>query len=193
MADVEFYRTTITAVLYGQQIQNVLCTHGPVEDLIALNTLNNEMKTIWVDHMKKIQTDTLRYVNITSQAIGGSLGPRSLTINVPGLASANSNNDPCQALVVRLRTNQAGKHGKGRVYIAGLHNNNWNEGITTAACVTFMQGIFDDILGTVGFDSSPFKLGVKGKAPGSPFFEVTHMECAPTCGHQRRRNIGIGI
>ena len=193
MADTNFYRATITQLLYGQQIQNVLHFVGPNSNTGALNTLANDIDTIWVDQFRRVQTFAITYISIKVEALGSDLPPFIKTISKRGNSSDSSNIDPCQACIVRLRTARAGRTGRGRTYIAGIFGNLFDFGIATAPAQTAFNDIFAQVLGNTGFGSSIFKLAVGKKTAPHDLVEVDSMQLAPTAGHQRRRNIGIGI
>lgn len=193
MADTNFYRATVSYLLYGQTLQNVLHFIGPNADAGAQNTLANDVHTIWVNEMKFLQCDDVRYVSIRVDALGSVLPPLTKTINEGGRAGLNSFIDPTQSVVVRLRTAFPGKRGRGRVYIGGIHNTYFTNGLISVTVLNNFNARFATILGNTGFGSSPFKLAVGRKIAPHDLHEVDHMEVAAISGHQSRRNIGIGI
>lgn len=193
MAGEGFYRATITSLLYGQQFKNVLQFLGPSADQGALQVLCNEVNTIWVARWRAIQSETLTYVNIRAEALGTALAPRELTISVKGSSSQSNELDPCTAYVLRLRTDFAGKHGRGRIYLGGVFINQFQFGIASQNIATSVQSISEQVLGNTGFGSSIFTLCVGNKTGGLVFHPVVSIQIAPTIGHQRRRNVGVGI
>jgi hypothetical protein len=192
MAGEGFYRVTVVQSMYNQQINNVLNFHGPTADAGALSTLANEVDTIWVERIRQRQTASVTYSGIRVHALGTALPVFVKTINKAGIPGADTELDPVQAFVLRLRTAHFGKHGRGRVYIAGVLKGWTSNGLVTAAQITAWNSTIDLILGNTGFGSSPYFPSIMDKA-ATASFAITSMQIAPTLGHQRRRNIGIGV
>lgn len=187
-----FYRVTVVSSMYAQQLNNVLNFLGPAADPGALSTLANEVDTIWIDRVKTLQSAAVVYNGIKVRALNTTLPVFTKTINKPGTPGFDNQLDPCQTFILRLRTGFAGKHGRGRCYISGVLKGWFENGLVTAAIITSWNNVFSQILGSTGFGSSPYQLCVGDKA-ATVFRPVTSMQVAPTLGHQRRRNIGVGI
>ena len=193
MAGEGFYRVTCIQSMYGQQLNNVLNFIGPTADAGALVTLANEVDTIWIDRVRTLQSAAVVYNGIKVVALDTTLPPHIKTINKPGTPGFDNQLDPCQTFIIRLRTGHAGRTGRGRVYISGVLKGWFENGLVTAAIINSWNNVFAQIMGTTGFGSSPYTPCVGNKTPPFSFFAVQTMQLAPTLGHQRRRNIGVGV
>lgn len=188
-----FYRGVISGVLYGQTIQNVLHFLGPTPDPGALVTLCNEIETIWINRWRSIQSQTFKYIQIRAIALDSALAPQTKPISIEGSSSQSNELDPTACYILRLRTLNGTRHGHGRVYLGGVFTNQFNQGVVGSNLVTLVSNLGQQVLGNTGFDSSPFKLQVGNSKPPFVFHEVTSIEVGPNIGHQRNRNIGVGI
>lgn len=193
MAGEGFYRVTISALMYSQSVLNVLSFLGPVADLGAQTTLANEVTTIWINQVKTLQGAALNYVAVKVEALGTTLPPHIKTINIPGVQQFDNELDPCNAFIIRLRTGFAGRTGRGRVYIASVMKGFYRNGLVTQTLIDAWDQVFGNIMGNTGFGSSPYILCVGNKSGPLVFHPVMSLQVAPTLGHQRRRNIGVGI
>ena len=187
-----FYRVTVIQSMYGQQLNNVLNFTGPTPDQGALLTLANEVDTIWVDRVRTLQSAAVVYNGIKVQAIGSTLPPFIKTINKPGLPGFDNQLDPCQTFIIRFRTGFAGRHGRGRAYISGVLKGWFENGLVTANIINSWNNVFAQIMGNTGWGSSPYVPCV-GDKNATVYHPITSMQLAPTLGHQRRRNIGVGV
>lgn len=192
MPDSGFYQVTVVQSMYNQQINNVLHFHGPTADQGALTTLANEVDTIWVEQIRQRQTSAVTYNGIRVRAMGSVLPVFVKTINKAGAFGFDDELDTCQSFILRLRTDHFGKHGRGRVYIAGVLKGWTKSGLVIASQITAWNTTIANILGNTGFGSSPYFPSVMDHA-GTASFAITSMQVAPTLGHQRRRGIGVGV
>lgn len=186
------YRVTVVSTMYGQQHNNVMNFTGPPLDIGTLNTLANEVDTIWINNVKARQGAALTYVQIRVQAFGSPQAPFIKTINKPGAQQFDDELDGVQGIIVRMLTATAGKKGHGRVYLGGVMKGFFKNGLITAAEITNWNNVFAVILGNTGWGSSPFVPVVTDRN-----FLVSHpviaYQVASTLGHQRRRGVGVGI
>jgi hypothetical protein len=186
------YRVTVVATMYNSQLNNVLNFTGPVLDPGTLNTLANEVDTIWVDRIKPLQCSAVTYTQIRVQAFGSQVAPFIKTINKAGTQQFDNELDPVQGFVLRYQTATLGRKGRGRSYIAGVMKGWFRNGLVTAEIIQSWNTQIALIMGNTGWGSSPFVPVVTDKN-----FTVSHpivaMQVASTLGHQRRRNIGVGI
>lgn len=193
MAGEGFYRGVISGLFYGQTFQNVLHFLGPSADQGALAVLANEIETIWINRVRTIQSQSFQYVQIRTIALDTNLAPRTKPISIQGSSSQSDEIDPTACYILRLRTLNASRHGRGRVYLGGIFVNQYQFGVARANLVNLVNTLSEQILGDTGFDSSIFKLCVGNSKPPFVFTGVDHIEIGPHIGHQRRRNIGVGI
>ena len=187
-----FYRVTITQLLYAQTIQNVLHFTGPAGGAENLPQLATNVVGVWVAQVKGIQSQALKYIQVKAEySQPNGPAPFTVPLNTPGTSSDSADLDPTKAIVWRLRTAQAGKHGHGRVYIGGVHHNNFEQGITTANVITAMNTLGSNIL--TAWANSDFVLCVGNKLGSPVYHPVTGFDVAPTAGHILKRTVGRGI
>lgn len=187
-----FYRVTLTQLLYAQTIQNVLHFLGPAGGAEQLPALSAQVVGVWVAQVKGIQSQALKYIQVKTEfAQPGGPAPFNQPLNTPGTSSDSADLDPTKAIVWRLRTATSGKHGHGRVFIGGIHHNNFEQGITTANVVNAMQNLATNIL--TAWANADFTLCVGNKTAPLVYHPVIAFDVAPTAGHILKRTVGRGI
>lgn len=193
MAD-NVFRVTVTAVLYGQQCQNVIHLSGPSSDPGQMSVLATEIRDVWVEKVRGVITQDVKFVNINVRLLGSQFAPFDKTINVNGAGSASNQQIPFACYVIRLRSALIGRKGHGRVYIPGVLNGVTDFGLLNQSTLNFWSPRLADIMAAFGpGGTSTFRLGVGPKVNTTANFkEVINLQMAPTLGSQRRRNIGIG-
>jgi len=187
-----FFRVTLSQILYAQTIQNVLHFIGPAGGAELLPQLSAQVTGVWVTKVKGVQSQALKYIQVKCEfAQPGGPAAFNQSMNVPGTSSDSPDLDPTKAVVWRLKTATAGKHGHGRVYIGGVAHNLWEFGLTTAAAQTAFNNLAFDIL--AAWAGADFTLCVGNKTPPLIYHPVTAFEVAPTSGHILKRTVGRGI
>jgi len=189
------FRVTLTQLLYGQQLQNVIHFTGPSSDPLQLSALADDVQANWISQVRPTQTGTLTYIDIAVRLLESQFPTFHKTVNLPATGGGgNETNLPFVATVWRLRGAVIGRHGRGRLYIGGVHQQFSTNGIINAASITTWRNFQNNILATYGpSGSSTFRLVICPSKPPFNTVEVTTMDIAPTWGTQRRRNIGRGI
>lgn len=194
-------RVTITALMYGQKMQNVLHFNNPDGALTGLQVCQ-EIRDNWIGTAVNVGihawcTQSTTWVQVASQTRAASPAPPTiLTINQPGYQGANNEIVPFACVVLKFQTAVAGRRGRGRSYTPGVMPG------------MFTQGLMDDTLNFFGATalatmnsrycaggSGPLRLlvGPKTGIVLADFYEVTLISFSTFLGVQRRRNIGFGI
>lgn len=126
--NVELVSTTFNGTITGTDVWNVVLwwAVGNENDdqanlaLNMANAANDRFRTLWTDGIQAMNTSDTTYVSVTARAYKPGQTAASGEAKIGGTLMAGSG-DPSgpasQACVVSLRTNQAGKSGRGRVYL----------------------------------------------------------------------------
>jgi hypothetical protein len=194
------FRVVNSAHLFGQTVQNVI--HFSKTDAVwpsDANSLALAIRDVWLGGahgIRWIQTSTCVWSLVQVYDAGSpSLSPISLTISVAGNETSFSDAlPPYEALILRIRADAFGKHGRGRVYIPGVTVGTFAAGVLSSSAITALSPILAQL--TAGFITSGgtgFSVGIAPRNSPVDFHLADRFEVAPTSGVQRRRNIGIGI
>lgn len=188
------FRITTIGAMYGQQVQNVFHLTGPSSDPAELSAIADHIATNWLAQVKNGQTAALVYNSIKVRLLESQFPPFVKTINVPGAFGFDDQVSTVLAFILRLRTSEIGRHGRGRLYLAGVLKGWTTLGLVNSDILVAWNNRIATLMGVYGpTGSSNYRLQVcPSKAPFS-VRAVTSMQIAPTLGVQRRRNIGIGV
>jgi hypothetical protein len=188
------FRVTLTQLLFSQTCQNVLHFTGPSSDPLQMSALADELVTSWIGEVKQTQAADVSYVDIGVTLLESQFPAFHKTVNIEGVAGGQEHDVPFLASIWRLRTAFQGRKGRGRVYICGMTQDVSSKGLILAPTLQNWSFRADNILSVHGPNgSSSFRLQVCSPRPPFDPKPVTSIGIAPTWGHQRRRNIGIGI
>lgn len=188
------FRVTLTQLLFSQTCQNVLHFTGPSADPLQMSALADEVQSGWISQVRTTQAADVTYVDIGVRLLESQFPAFHKTINVEGVAGAQDHDIPFLASVWRLRGDVLGKKGRGRVYICGMDQGVSSKGLILSPTLIEWQNRCANILGVFGpSGTSSFRLVICPPRPPFSTVSVVNMSIAPIWGHQRRRNIGIGI
>lgn len=195
---MSLHRVTITQILKGQRIQNVLHFRNP-DGLVIPEQIANEVEAGWIGTVRNLQGTQLTYNQIVVQNLGNSSeAPYVKNLAIQGAATGFDPLMPFLAVVIQKRTAFAGRHGRGRYYIAGWTQEGlqsdgmWQTGHLTGV----MQTMIDNLNGFwISFNESGLHLRVcpHDATVDTDGHDVTQMQVRPSPGLQRRRCIGVGI
>lgn len=188
------FRVTTIGTMYGQQCQNVFHLLGPSSDPAQLSAVADHVAANWVAFIRTKQTSAFTYTGVKVRLLESQFPPHLKTINIAGSNGFDDELSTVQAWILRLRSAEIGKRGRGRLYIPGVMKGWTKNGLVIAAQITGWDNLIVQMMDVYGPNhTSDYQLTiVPGKAPFSTR-EVTSMQIAPTLGTQRRRNIGIGV
>lgn len=188
------FRVTTIAGMYGQQIQNVFHLTGPSADPAELSAIADSIAATWLFTLKGGVTASLVWNSVKVRLLESQFPPFVKTINVPGAFGNDDQVSTVLAFIMRLRTSEIGRHGRGRLYIAGVLKGWTTNGLVTDAIITAWNNRFATLMGAYGpGGSTNYRLVLCPSKPPFATRAVTSIQLAPTLGVQRRRNIGIGI
>jgi hypothetical protein len=193
-------RVTTTAIMYGQKMQNVMNfdnNSGLTPAQICTEIRDNWIGTTSGVGIHQWCTQSTVWVQVACQTRSSSLAPPEiLTINQPGVQGASNELIPFACVILKFKTEAAGRKGRGRIYTPCVMN-----GFST-------QGLMNSNLGAYGntalaamnarytlSGSGPITLvvGPKSGITLADYHYVTNISFSPFIGVQRRRNVGFGI
>lgn len=188
------FRVTTIATMYGQQCQNVFHLLGPSADPLELSAVADHVATNWVGVIRIQQTAAVVYTQVKVRLLDSQFPPFVKTINTAGSWGFDDEVSTVLCHLLRLRSSEIGKRGRGRLYIPGVLKGWTKNGLMTAAQITSWNARIATLMETYGPNgSSVYRLTIVPSKPPYSSREVTSMQIAPTLGVQRRRNIGIGV
>jgi hypothetical protein len=180
--------------MYNQQCQNVLHFLGPTSDPAQMSALADDLAVNWIGVVRARMSSAVRYVAITVRLLESQFPPFTKTLSVFGSQQFDNELDTFKAFVLRLRSAEIGKRGRGRIYVPGVMKGWTTEGIVDDDVQVAWNNNIATLMATYGpGGSSPFRLTICPSKPPFSTREVTSMQVAPTLGIQRRRNIGVGV
>jgi hypothetical protein len=183
------------AVHQGQAHQNVLHFHKADAVTADAAALANDIKDNWCVIWKPGVGNNFIFQNIHVKQLGSIDPPYDLAVAIPGTGSAEGGTLAFVCMNIRLQTGIAGKHGRGRIYHAGLNPGHLSFGIIAPTFVSYyMTNIITPLFNRYGpTGPSEFTIGVRGRASGAEFHPATSMTLDTIPRVQRRRNLGVGI
>jgi len=193
-------RVTITALMYGQKMQNVMNFDN--NSGLTPAQVCTEIRDYWIGTtsgvgMHQWCTQSTVWVQVACQTRSSSPSPPAiLTINQPGVQGASNEIVPFACVILKFKSEAAGRKGRGRIYCPGVMQG------------FFTNGLMDSDLGAYGntalagmntrftlSGTGPITLlvGPKNGITLADYHYVTAITFSPFLGVQRRRNIGFGI
>lgn len=189
------FRVTTTGIMYGQQCQNVLHFRGPSSDPAQMSALADDVQTNWITNLRPRISGDLTWNSIQVRLLESQFATFTKTISIQGNAGTSNQLWTVQSFIIRLRSAVIGRHGHGRVYIAGVLPGQMQLGFWQSSTVTLWAGTLASILAAYGpSGSSTFRLGIGPKTNTTAnFLDVVNLQLGPIPGTQKRRNSGVGI
>lgn len=200
----EVFKAVIRQLLRGQEVQNVLFFRG-ISGAESAAQLASELESDLFPLMGAVQTQPLKYLGtVVTQVTPIVLDLVQTAHLLPPQDGQKSTNGASNSLavVMTLRTGQAGKTHRGRIYIAGFDPSDFPGDIANSTAATLFTNFANGLLNKWGPSGSSlfFKLGVYSRALGgtSPYTvagwqQVTAIQTQPVIANQRRRRIGVGM
>lgn len=190
-------RAVISGIHFGQVCENVL----HLKELDPPRTMQQiaaDLDTGYVNAVRSRQSSNFVWTNILVQNLDDPLvAAFSLTISKQGQDFNSASISPVMAYVIKLSTNRAGRHGRGRIYVPAVHFNALDQGFFSAALqASFKTTVTDVLFAEYGLHNPPnqITLCVRERGPGvDEFHPVVAMQLRASPGVQRRRNMGVGI
>jgi len=157
--------------------------------------LANHLNTHWVDNVKVMQHSNIQWFEIAVQGVGaGAQQAFRLAINKFGNQTPETQTIPFASWVILLSTGLAGRKFRGRIYVPGARQGDFQLGIITAGGVTLsnitLAALNDKF--TISGPNSLVYVVIHGEQE-SHDTGVQNFQVRSTLGCQRRRNIGVGV
>lgn len=189
-------RVTLTGTMFGQTIQNVM--HFDNHDGgVSSGTFAGTILTTWLSEWKFLQHSGVKWTDIAVQRVSPAIEVAAhLPCNVDGTGNALTGADvPVVCYLIKLFTDHAGKHGRGRLYSPGPSAAHHDFGVVKASVLTTNQTRLNNIMAQYGGGSPPsgHTLVVWSRHSGDAAYPVIGMACKSTLATQRRRNYGVGV
>lgn len=188
-------RVVITAIVLGQQCQNVLHFHNPDGAMDAVS-LKEEIRTQWISEIKQLQNTGCVYSQIAIQKnIDTSTPDPITTFPVAGTTGelAGAIAPSFIAGVFSIRTAVSGRHGHGRFYMFGVHQDSILNGVVQSGAFTAYAARAAALTAKYSATGSrPISLVVIPRSDPTDTKTMTTILARPTWGVVRRRNIGVG-
>lgn len=161
--------------------------------LIALGTAIWEG---WIDFVRGAQFNAMLYQLVRVQEIdGSSRGPFDVPGSLRGTQASTANFTPVMAEVLKFRTPSAGRHGRGRTYLAGCGGSDMDNGNWSNQQMNRLIGLSTDLT-TMWLGGTPTKgwnlVLVPRTGQAADRIIVEQIIPRQMIGFQRRRNLGVG-
>lgn len=194
-------RVTITALYYGQKVQNVLNFDNPDGTLTPLQVCT-EIKDNWIGSTTNVGIHAwvgnhIQWVQVACQTRATPLpAPTTLTIAINGQQSASGQEYTPLAVILKFSTAIAGRRGRGRSYVPGIANGFATNGLLNSTFHSFADTALNALNARFKLaGSGPLQLlvGPRNGMVLIDYLHVTNIQASTFIGVQRRRNIGFGI
>jgi len=185
------FRCIPKAIVLGQQCQMVLhFLTGAGVNLEAF--VNNELQVNFFPILRNLQNNGCAYASLSVQQVTDPVQPAQV-FSMLGTNGALSGAIAPSFIagLFSIRTAMPGRHGHGRFYMFGVHQDSISNGVNIALAA--YQGAANNIVTRykVG-GTGPIVLGVCPRANPADFKSVSAIIARSVWGVQRRRNIGVG-
>lgn len=193
-------RVTITALFYGQTVQNVFYLQNPdgattMSD-VATRVYTDFIGSTGVKGIKHIASSQVNWISVKVEEV--SLTPPSpfiLAISRAGDLPPTAYINPAGCFILQLRTALAGRHGHGRIYIPGVTPNFMTNGLRGPDADAYIVQFLPDLKTAWLAATNPDLYLVvhrKGNDP-TEHIQCTDLQISTHIGIQRRRMPGVGI
>jgi hypothetical protein len=186
-------RIIFDGLILGQRCQNVLHFSNPggAGSDIAIR---DELLAHWVPILRNIQNEHLSWTAVSIQTLTPTMTTATvfpLSGQVGSLAGAAAPPPLCG--LFSIRTGVAGRHGHGRFYLFGVHQESVENGVLQSGAFGAYQTAANSLVARYNASGSgPIILGVAPRGSPSDWIACIDIVVRPTFGIQRRRNIGVG-
>src|SRR6266478_6455767 len=186
-------RVIMDGLYLAKKCQNVLHFNNP-DGASSHENIRDELIAHWLPILRNMQNNGLSYTQVSIQTVSSPPDVASL-FPLSGQSGALSGAGAPSVLcgLFSIRTSFPGRHGHGRFYSFGVHQDSVLNGVfqsgALAAYVTAANSLVDRYK-TGG--TGPITLVVCPRADPSSFHPMTAIIVRPVFGIQRRRNIGVG-
>lgn len=187
-------RITLTQTMDGEVYQNVFHMDNP-DGLTNPSDIADDIVTHWIPAIRPYQTNILQYVNIEVRRVSpAGAAPYNRPLAIFGGSGFRPPHVVAGA-VFQFHSATAGRHGRGRYYMAATNSTWYNIGFLSPQGVTESTVVTAAWKGRYVDAGHPSTLSLKVVSKADPSFNVTVTDivCRTLWGIQRRRNYTVGI
>lgn len=187
------WQVTLTGTILAQKCQNVLHFFREQDDMDNAS-IRNEFTSNWLPIVRNLQNASWAWTTIGVQQLEPVTEPLEVFVVTNQSGSLSGTMAPTVlAGLFSLRTGFAGRSGRGRFYLPGVHGASVLNSILEPNAFSAYQTRANDLLNRYGAQGAgPLRLVVASRGPERTFHQVTAIVVRQTFGIQRRRNIGVG-
>jgi len=183
--------------LLGQAVKNVLVFSNLVNDPALLQTFADNFRALWSSGIAAIQSDNWSMDNIT--VVFNDAPPiYSVTVDfTAGVLVGGSSADPSPTQVCCLVSTQyvGAPPNRGRVYFAGTHEGQINNGLFTVAAYGAYEAFVQDLIDGVDIGEGKAYLRIARRSAAGIITQSNPAEIAvgrDIPAIQRKRRLGSG-
>lgn len=195
------FRATILMSQYGSTYANVLHFRKPSSSPNDLTDLASAVNAWVVVNPLSLHADgSVRWFNLHVQEVVNDGESADFPIDVSGALGPNVNQNPNIAAVIQLRTENGGRRGRGRFFLAGWDTRAKNSGFWSDGALLEGNAVAQALedfwvnTGNPNYKNTGFEWVVASRDQGEngTAFGVTSIKFRATPGVVRRRGIGVG-
>lgn len=192
-----FYRCTFTGLIQGQTVQNVIHMQ-PNETTGPIAGVADNLQTNWINVIRLNLSNSLTWINIMVQDVSTSPPAQAFNkaISIAGNIGGNSPFWTPACILVSLKTANAGRAGRGRIYVPGMKSDGISINLLSATYRDQLQVNINTLLSYYQQTGGGGVLAwcIAPRVNGSANLKyVTSATVRTIIGVQRRRNFGVGI
>lgn len=187
------WKCVLTGYMLNQKMQNVL-HFSDQGTAVTEQEMSLLMENSFIGIIRNLQNNGFRWRQIAVSYNGGSgfSVPSIRDVDIPGVLSGASAH-PSICGLFSLRTSVPGRHGRGRFYMPGVHNESVANGVHEPFSFTGYVSRAGDLRNVFAVGgSSNIRMVVQNRLSNAPGPLVTNIIARNEWGIQRRRNIGVG-
>lgn len=193
-------RVTISALLYGQVMQNVL-NFNNADGALTPTQVCEEVRDYWIGGTTNVGihswvSNSVVWVGASCQTMGSGSFPTAITFSKAGQQTASNEMPTVLCIILKFRTATAGRHGRGRTYVPTVSNGFSTNGLINAAFHSYADTAIAGLnsrFNSTGSGPLTLLVGPRSATVLADYHLVTNIEASNFLGTQRRRNIGFGI
>lgn len=204
MALGDIVQVTVNGEIDGQRTANVLHFKDQVVATGDESTLAQAVMDCVTSALLTGLTTDYKLTSVSAKRILPTVGNEVILVAPGGSAGSIAGSLPSfNAAVISLRSNRAGKSGRGRMYIAGIPNSGESASQVSstlqavlAAFITCLVGKFVGLLPSEGFNWGIFSRKNYALTPGTEstwWSEVTQAVVNSDIGTMRSRKLKVGV
>ena len=182
-----------SGLMYGQTCQHVL--HFIESDATrTAASIAGYVKTNFIDKVTIFQNNNLKYVSLLVRFLEeGAPAPFNLIFDRPGQGFNDRRIPSTLTYVIKLQTQRAGRHGRGRIILPGVQSDSIQDGFLTASALLSWQDQIISPMMAAFLDNPSTTLALCVREANGTMNLVTNMQMRSLVGQLRRRQPGVGV